>query len=347
MKFLNFEHYFFLFSDKQHIAVTSKHAVTHSKFNEAMNSNQGNATNVSNETTDILQTWENIHELVGEQPVVIPPKAVFLTPRSVRDVRPLTQDEKIVPREHIGASCMLNRGYPLLQRFLPDAENDSHAELLRQNYVFDKAFPEYTGSFSVTETDGRTIHCERCNTDIRATSISKQKAHLLIDCVGVRMDPVICICCGAEWANLTQGRVCTVHYSKCKPEEQFQSRIAWIDEYAQFIQDKPIPDRFTRIGINKVGFNRSPENKFSKENCSKMYDRINKWVFGVSEPKLQNPRRGRLLDALNGALRVLGRPKLPFPMLTFEGTPDEEVSALLLNILPRMNLQVAMDIRNP
>ncbi len=141
--------------------------------------------------------------------------------------------------KQLSKNALLSRGYPLVQQFLPLAENEAHAEHLRHNHLFEKAYPEHEGSFSVTETDGERIHCNLCNCDAKLSCASQMaQAQHLLTCIYVCMDPVICLRCEVNnWWDLSRGIVDDpCHFSRCMTEEEFGLRIEWIMEVAELVR---------------------------------------------------------------------------------------------------------------
>jgi hypothetical protein len=292
-----------------------------------MTSNQENKSDCSHDMNEILHAWGHIDELIKDQ-LSIP--SVTVRKWSIQDVHEPTPDEMGMTPMETNAMLILHLGYPLIQRFLPFAENEVHAGKLRLIHVFDRAYPEHKGSFSITVTDGETMHCNLCNTDRKVQSVSKMIRHMQA-CVRVPMDPVICIKCGANWTDLPCRCVNVNHFLQCMPEVEFVNRIEWIEEYAELVKELPFPKSgFPASGISPVGLTGIHSERFSVHECLRMRNFVNDKLFDETT-RIVGPRRERLINAVNLLLHNWGRPRLPFPLLTFDGIPDVEVSPFLSN----------------
>ena len=144
------------------------------------------------------------------------------------------------------------------------------------------------------------------------------------------MDPMICMKCGVKWSVLPRGCVNPTHFSTCMDPEEFNSRIEWIEELGEYAKDIPVETMNTgRFGISAKGYVGSPDDKFDRKNCLRMFDWTSGKLVGYSNvtPWPEGPRRDRLIEALNGLCRKLCQPRIPYPLLSLGYIPAEEVNA--------------------
>ena len=286
--------------------------------------NQNDCNTLRAESVYHLKIWDSVMVRLpfNDQGKCVLPKM------STRDVHLVTPEEQQMTGDQRNAIALLTLGYPFLQQFLPHAENESHAVMLRHVFVFDQRYPELKGTFTVAQTDGKSCHCTRCNTDLSVKCAWRLAYHALISCTKVYMDPMICMKCGVKWSDLPRGCVDPNHFSLCMDPEEFNNRIEWIEELGEYAKDIPVETMYTnRFGISAKGYVGSPDDKFDKRNCSTMFCwTTNKLIGNYGKiPLPEGLKRDRLIEALNGLCRKMCQPRIPYPFLSLGYIPPEEV----------------------